>query len=81
MRDWRSIRNGADLRGRERLGLQLTHPDFVSHVGARPGRRDETRQLTLEVTESVLMNGIENAISTSRRFARWASSRSTTGTG
>ena len=46
--------------------LQLTHPDFVSQrPRARCKRREMTpAQLTLEVTESVLMDGIENAVST-----------------
>jgi len=66
MRDWRSIRNGADLRMSVNVSsLQLTHPDFVSHVGrSLQAAEMKPSQLTLEVTESVLMNGIENAVST-----------------
>ena len=45
--------------------LQLSHPDFVSHVGrSLQAAEMKPSQLTLEVTESVLMNGIENAVST-----------------
>ena len=44
--------------------LQLTHRDFVGHVRhclATNGMRPQS--LTLEVTESVLMDGIENGVS------------------
>jgi diguanylate cyclase (GGDEF)-like protein len=61
-------------RGNEHLGLrvsvnvsslQLTHPDFVSQVGqALQNAGLPASSLTLEVTESVLMEGIENAITT-----------------
>jgi len=45
--------------------LQLTHPDFVSQVGqALQSANLPAACLTLEVTESVLMEGIENAITT-----------------
>jgi EAL domain-containing protein (putative c-di-GMP-specific phosphodiesterase class I) len=45
--------------------MQLSHPDFVSHVGRAIQAGDmNPAQLTLEVTESVLMDGIENAITT-----------------
>jgi len=66
MRDWRAIRNGDDLRMSVNVSsLQLTHPDFVSHVGrSLQAAEMKPQQLTLEVTESVLMNGIENAVST-----------------
>ena len=66
MLEWRSIRDSSELKMSVNVSsLQLTHPDFVAHV-ARSLRASEMRpeQLTLEVTESVLMNGIENAIST-----------------
>ncbi|HEX7560348.1 MAG TPA: EAL domain-containing protein [Usitatibacter sp.] len=66
MRDWRAIRDSSVLRMSVNVSsLQLTHPDFIAHV-ARSLQAGEMRpeQLTLEVTESVLMNGIENAIST-----------------
>ena len=34
MRDWRAIRDGTDLRMSVNVSsLQLSHPDFVSHVG------------------------------------------------
>ncbi|HUL96192.1 MAG TPA: EAL domain-containing protein [Usitatibacter sp.] len=66
MREWRDIRVGSDLRMSVNVSsLQLSHPDFVAHVD-RSLRAAEMKpaQLTLEVTESVLMNGIENAVST-----------------
>ncbi|MEO5694502.1 MAG: EAL domain-containing protein [Usitatibacter sp.] len=45
--------------------LQLTHPDFVARVrDALLAARLTPGELTLEVTESVLMDGIENAVST-----------------
>ena len=45
--------------------LQLTHPEFVSRVRESLGvARLDPSELTLEVTESVLMDGIENAVST-----------------
>jgi diguanylate cyclase (GGDEF)-like protein/PAS domain S-box-containing protein len=66
MREWRTIRGGADLGISVNVSsLQLTHPDFVSHVAhAIQAGELKPSQLTIEVTESVLMNGIENAIST-----------------
>ncbi len=66
MREWRSIRNSADLKMSVNVSsLQLTHPDFVAHVGHALREGDmKPAQLTLEVTESVLMDGIENATST-----------------
>ena len=45
--------------------LQLTHPDFVARVReALDAAKLAATELTLEVTESVLMDGIENAVST-----------------
>jgi diguanylate cyclase (GGDEF)-like protein/PAS domain S-box-containing protein len=66
MGQWRSIRNGADLNMSVNVSsLQLTHPDFVSQVGrALQAAEMRPSQLTLEVTESVLMSGIENAVTT-----------------
>jgi diguanylate cyclase (GGDEF)-like protein/PAS domain S-box-containing protein len=66
MGQWRSIRTGADLNMSVNVSsLQLTHPDFVSQVGrALQAAEMRPSQLTLEVTESVLMNGIENAVTT-----------------
>ena len=66
MRKWRSIRDSNELKMSVNVSsLQLTHPDFVSHVARSLQSADmKPGQLTLEVTESVLMNGIENAIST-----------------
>jgi diguanylate cyclase (GGDEF)-like protein/PAS domain S-box-containing protein len=49
--------------------LQLTHPDFVSQVGqALQIAGLPASALTLEVTESVLMEGIENAVTTLNRI-------------
>jgi EAL domain-containing protein (putative c-di-GMP-specific phosphodiesterase class I) len=66
MREWRSIRDSDSLRMSVNVSsLQLTHPDFVSQVGRALQAAEMTpAQLTLEVTESVLMDGIENAVST-----------------
>jgi diguanylate cyclase (GGDEF)-like protein/PAS domain S-box-containing protein len=66
MREWRTIRDCSLLKMSVNVSsLQLTHPDFVSHVARSLQANDmKPEQLTLEVTESVLMNGIENAIST-----------------
>src|SRR5260221_5724844 len=66
MREWRSIRDSDTLRMSVNVSSrQLTHPDFVSHVGRALQAADmSAAQLTLEVTESVLMDGIENAVST-----------------
>ena len=45
--------------------LQLTHPDFVAQVGqALQVAGLPASSLTIEVTESVLMEGIENAVTT-----------------
>jgi EAL domain-containing protein (putative c-di-GMP-specific phosphodiesterase class I) len=66
MREWRSIRDGTTLGMSVNVSsLQLTHPDFVSQVGrALQAAEMRPSQLTLEVTESVLMNGIDNAVTT-----------------
>jgi EAL domain-containing protein (putative c-di-GMP-specific phosphodiesterase class I) len=66
MREWRAIRDSSELKMSVNVSsLQLTHPDFVSHVARSLQANDmKPEQLTLEVTESVLMHGIENAIST-----------------
>jgi diguanylate cyclase (GGDEF)-like protein/PAS domain S-box-containing protein len=66
MREWRTIQDSNVLRMSVNVSsLQLSHPDFVSHVARSLQSADmKPEQLTLEVTESVLMNGIENAIST-----------------
>jgi EAL domain-containing protein (putative c-di-GMP-specific phosphodiesterase class I) len=66
MREWRAIRESTSLRMSVNVSsLQLTHPDFVSHVQrALQAAEMNPSQLTLEVTESVLMDGIENAVST-----------------
>jgi diguanylate cyclase (GGDEF)-like protein len=66
MREWKAIRESDTLRMSVNVSsLQLTHPDFVSHVQrALQAAEMNPTQLTLEVTESVLMDGIENAVST-----------------
>jgi diguanylate cyclase (GGDEF)-like protein/PAS domain S-box-containing protein len=66
MREWRTIRDSSTLSMSVNVSsLQLTHPDFVSTVGrALQGADMRPSQLTLEVTESVLMSGIENAVTT-----------------
>ena len=66
MREWRHIRASDALTMSVNVSsLQLTHPDFVSTVGrALQSAEMRPSQLTLEVTESVLMSGIENAVST-----------------
>ncbi len=66
MREWRTIRDSRSLRMSVNVSsLQLTHPDFVAQVHhALQAAEMPASQLTLEVTESVLMDGIENAVST-----------------
>jgi diguanylate cyclase (GGDEF)-like protein/PAS domain S-box-containing protein len=66
MRDWRSIRSDSQLRMSVNVSsLQLSHPDFVGHVSRSLSAAEmHPSQLMLEVTESVLMNGIDNALST-----------------
>jgi EAL domain-containing protein (putative c-di-GMP-specific phosphodiesterase class I) len=66
MHEWRTIRDSSNLNMSVNVSsLQLTHPDFVSQVGrALQAAEMRPSQLTLEVTESVLMNGIENAFTT-----------------
>ncbi|HEY2630412.1 MAG TPA: EAL domain-containing protein, partial [Usitatibacter sp.] len=63
---WQSIREGSTLRMSVNVSsLQLSHPDFVSHVSrSLQAAEMKPAQLTLEVTESVLMNGIENGVNT-----------------
>jgi EAL domain-containing protein (putative c-di-GMP-specific phosphodiesterase class I) len=66
MQEWRAIRADSGLRMSVNVSsLQLSHPDFVPHVARSLAAAEMLpSQLMLEVTESVLMNGIENAIST-----------------
>jgi diguanylate cyclase (GGDEF)-like protein/PAS domain S-box-containing protein len=66
MAEWRAIRADSGLRMSVNVSsLQLSHPDFVPHVSRSLAAAEmQPSQLTLEVTESVLMNGIENAVST-----------------
>jgi len=72
MREWRSIRDSSNLNMSVNVSsLQLTHPDFVSTVGhAIESAEMLPQQLTLEVTESVLMNGVENAVATLTELRR-----------
>ncbi|HET7731992.1 MAG TPA: EAL domain-containing protein [Usitatibacter sp.] len=66
MKVWKDLHGDSGLKMSVNVSsLQLTHPEFVARVREaldlaqlRPG------ELTLEVTESVLMDGIENAVST-----------------
>jgi len=68
----RQLKVWKDLYGRSNLrmsvnvsSLQLTHPEFVARVReALASSELAPSELTLEVTESVLMDGIENAVST-----------------
>ena len=66
MSNWRSLHNSNGLGMSVNVSsLQLRHPDFVSQVGRALQVADlKPSQLTLEVTESVLMSGIENAVTT-----------------
>ncbi len=66
MKEWNMTEEGASLHMAVNVSsLQLTHPDFLSQVGnALKAAGMRPQQLTLEVTESVLMEGIENAVST-----------------
>jgi diguanylate cyclase (GGDEF)-like protein/PAS domain S-box-containing protein len=66
MAEWRTIRADSGLRMSVNVSsLQLSHPDFVPHVARSLAAAEMLpSQLMLEVTESVLMNGIENAVST-----------------
>jgi len=66
MSEWRSIRADSQLRMSVNVSsLQLSHPDFVPHVSRSLAAAEmKPSQLMLEVTESVLMNGIDNALST-----------------
>ena len=66
MREWRAIRDSNELNMSVNVSsMQLSHPDFVAHVATSLRAAGMSpSQLTLEVTESVLMEGIENAVST-----------------
>jgi diguanylate cyclase (GGDEF)-like protein/PAS domain S-box-containing protein len=66
LRAWKDAHKGVNLRMNVNVSsLQLTHPEFVARVReALASARIEAHELTLEVTESVLMDGIENAVST-----------------
>jgi len=66
LRLWKDTHGGAHLKMSVNVSsLQLTHPDFVAKVReALDSAMLAPDQLTLEVTESVLMDGIENAVST-----------------
>jgi EAL domain-containing protein (putative c-di-GMP-specific phosphodiesterase class I) len=62
---WKAA-HGGNLRMSVNVSsLQLTHPEFVERVREALAASDlKPGELTLEVTESVLMDGIENAVST-----------------
>ena len=66
MREWRAVRDSTALHMSVNVSsLQLSHPDFVAHVATSLRAAEMLpSQLTLEVTESVLMHGIENAVTT-----------------
>jgi len=66
MRLWRDAYENAVMRMSVNISsLQLTQADFVARVReALAAAQLSPAQLTLEVTESVLMNGIENAVAT-----------------
>jgi len=63
---WKSAHGQSGLRMSVNVSsLQLTHPEFVARVSeALAAASLDASELTLEVTESVLMDGIENAVST-----------------
>jgi diguanylate cyclase (GGDEF)-like protein/PAS domain S-box-containing protein len=67
---WNRMENGGALRMSVNVSsLQLTHPDFVATVGqALQAAGLPATRLTIEVTESVLMEGIENAVTTLNRL-------------
>jgi EAL domain-containing protein (putative c-di-GMP-specific phosphodiesterase class I) len=66
LKAWKDAHGRRDLRMSVNVSsLQLTHPEFVSRVReALASAALSPGELTLEVTESVLMDGIENAVST-----------------
>ncbi|HET6263932.1 MAG TPA: EAL domain-containing protein [Usitatibacter sp.] len=66
LRAWKDAHGQSNLRMSVNVSsLQLTHPEFVARVReALASAALSPGELTLEVTESVLMDGIENAVST-----------------
>ncbi|HUP97703.1 MAG TPA: EAL domain-containing protein [Usitatibacter sp.] len=66
LRAWKDAHGQSGLRMSVNVSsLQLTHPEFVARVREALSSAQLTpSELTLEVTESVLMDGIENAVST-----------------
>jgi diguanylate cyclase (GGDEF)-like protein/PAS domain S-box-containing protein len=66
MREWKSIANSANLGISINVSsLQLSQPGFVKLVRlALDAAQMHPSQLTLEVTESVLMDGINHAVDT-----------------
>jgi diguanylate cyclase (GGDEF)-like protein/PAS domain S-box-containing protein len=68
MREWRGITNGSSLGISINVSsLQLSQPGFVGLVRqALDAAQMAPSQLTLEVTESVLMDGIDHAVETLR---------------
>jgi diguanylate cyclase (GGDEF)-like protein/PAS domain S-box-containing protein len=63
---WKDLHGSSNLKMSVNVSsLQLTHPEFVARVREALATAALTpAELTLEVTESVLMDGIENAVST-----------------
>jgi diguanylate cyclase (GGDEF)-like protein/PAS domain S-box-containing protein len=66
LKAWKDAHGSQNLRMSVNVSsLQLTHPEFVARVReALSSAQLSPSELTLEVTESVLMDGIENAVST-----------------
>jgi diguanylate cyclase (GGDEF)-like protein/PAS domain S-box-containing protein len=72
LRAWKDAHGGESIRMSVNVSsLQLTHPEFVARVReALAGAALAATELTLEVTESVLMDGIENAVATLNELRR-----------
>ncbi len=65
MRDWSAAHDARGLHMSVNVSsVQLMHPEFLAHVQqAIVGSGMQASQLVLELTESVLMDGMENAVS------------------
>jgi diguanylate cyclase (GGDEF)-like protein len=72
MKAWKDAHGSSSLQMSVNVSsLQLTRPDFVLRVrNALQAADMNAAELTLEVTESVLMDGIENAVSTLTELRR-----------
>jgi len=72
MREWRSIANSAGLSISVNVSsMQLAQPGFVGLVQQSLDAAElHPSQLTLEVTESVLMDGIDHAVDTLQELRR-----------